>query len=473
MRQCPRLTIAGIGGDTGKTVVSVGLSRLWRERGYRVVPFKKGPDFIDMSWLSLGARHPCYNLDLFFMTEEQILFSFCLNTHHADVAIIEGNRGLYDGMDVEGSVSTAEIAKLLHSPVILIADCTKVTRTVAALVLGCQRLDPEVPIKGVILNRVANLRHESIIRGSIERHCNIPVVGAIPRLTNITFPGRHLGLVPPQEHPLAQEAIDQAAETVGRYINLDKLWEFAQEAQPLPPHPSLPLEGGGQGRGCELRTPNSELRIGVIRDSAFQFYYPENIEALKRAGADILEFSALTDDLPSSIHALYIGGGFPETHAAALSDNERLRKAIKKAAEEGLPMYAECGGLMYLSEKLIWEGKHYPMAGVFQLTIGVSKKPQGHGYSIVEVDAPNPYFRQESILRGHEFHYSYVKDTGKNDDMYFVFKMKKGNGIINNKDGVCYKNVLATYTHLHALGTGEWVEGIMNQALAYKRQKEF
>src|SRR4030066_600599 len=470
MRQCPRLTIAGICGDTGKTVVSVGLSRLWRERGYRVVPFKKGPDFIDMSWLSLGARHSCYNLDLFFMTEEQILFSFCLNTHQADVAIIEGNRGLYDGMDVEGSVSTAEIAKLLHSPVILIADCTKVTRTVAALMLGCQRLDPEVPIKGVILNRVANLRHESIIRGSIERHCNIPLVGAIPRLTNITFPGRHLGLVPPQEHPLAQEAIDQAAETVGRYINLDKLWEFAHSAPPLtissklqisPILPSL-VKGGEE-----------EVIIGVIRDSAFQFYYPENIEALKRAGADILEFSALPDDLPSSIHALSIGGGFPETHAAALSDNERLRKAIKKAAEEGLPMYAECGGLMYLAEKLIWEEKDYPMAGVFPLIIGVSKKPQGHGYSIVEVDAPNPYFRQEGILRGHEFHYSYVKDTGKNDDMYFVFKMKKGNGIINNKDGVCYKNVLSTYTHLHALGTGEWVEGIMNQALTYKRQKEF
>jgi cobyrinic acid a,c-diamide synthase len=330
-----------------------------------------------------------------------------------------------------------------------------------------------VPIKGVILNRVANLRHESIIRGSIEQHCDIPVVGAIPRLTNITFPGRHLGLVPPQEHPLAQEAIDQAAKTVERYINLDKLWEFAQKAQPLPPYPSLPLERGGQGRRCELRTLNSELRIGVIRDSAFQFYYPENIEALKRAGADILEFSALTDDLPSSIHALYIGGGFPETHAAALSDNERLRKAIKKAAEEGLPIYAECGGLMYLAEKLIWEGKDYCMVGVFPLTIGVSKKPQGHGYSIVEVDAPNPYFRQGSILRGHEFHYSYVKAGSENADIYFAFKMRRGHGIINNKDGICYRNVLATYTHLHALGTGEWVEGIMNQALTYKRQKEF
>ncbi len=472
MRKCPRLTIAGIGGDSGKTLVSVGLSRLWREKGYYVVPFKKGPDYIDMSWLSLGARHSCYNLDLFFMTEDQILFSFCLNTQKADIAIIEGNRGLYDGMDVEGSVSTAEITKLLHSPVILIADCTKVTRTVAAMVLGCQRLDPEVPIKGVILNRVANLRHESIIRGSIEKYCHIPVVGAIPRLSNITFPGRHLGLVPPQEHPLAQEAIDQATETVRKYADLDKLWEIAQEAQPLPPHPSLPLEGGGQVRGCELRTSNSELRIGVIRDSAFQFYYPENIEALKRAGAEILEFSALTDDLSSSIHALYIGGGFPETHAAFLSANERLRQSIKSAAEEGLPIYAECGGLMYLSEQLIWEGKDYPMVGVFPLIIGISKKPQGHGYSIVEVDTQNPYFRPRSILRGHEFHYSYVKGGRENTDIHFAFKMQRGHGIMDNKDGMYYKNVLATYTHLHAIGTGEWVDGIMNQALAYKRQKQ-
>jgi len=230
MIECPRLTVAGIGGDTGKTVVSVGLSRVWCKKGYQVVPFKKGPDYIDMSWLSLGADHSCYNLDLFFMTKEQILFSFCLNTHQADVAIIEGNRGLYDGMDAEGSVSTAELAKLLRSPVILIADCTKVTRTVAALVLGCQRLDPDVQIKGVILNKVANLRHENIIRGSIEQFCHIPVVGAIPRLTNISFPGRHLGLVPPQEHPRAQEAIGNAAEIVDRYLDLGALWQIANEA---------------------------------------------------------------------------------------------------------------------------------------------------------------------------------------------------------------------------------------------------
>ncbi|OGW55514.1 MAG: cobyrinic acid a,c-diamide synthase [Nitrospirae bacterium RBG_13_43_8] len=467
MTQCPRLTIAGIGGDSGKTVVSVGLSRVWWQKGYKVIPFKKGPDYIDMSWLSLGANHPCYNLDLFFMTNEQVLFSYSLNTQQADIAIIEGNRGLYDGMDVQGSVSTAEVAKLLYSPVILIVDCTKVTRTVAALVLGCQTFDPNVSIQGVILNQLATHRHETIIRKSIEHYCNLPVVGAIPRLSNITFPGRHLGLVPPQEHPRAQEAIDKAAETIEKFLDVDKLWQIAHQAPPLEvTPPPIPPPRGGRAR-------ERVLRIAVIKDSAFQFYYPENIEALKRAGAEIVEFSALTDDLPLSIHALYIGGGFPETHAAALSANESLRQSIRKAVEDGLPIYAECGGLMYLGEKLVWEGKDYPMVGVLPIVIGVSKKPQGHGYSIIEVEAPNPFFRPGQILRGHEFHYSHLIDIAKKDNIYFAFNMKKGQGIKNNRDGLCYKNVLATYTHLHALGTKEWIEGIMNRAVMYKEQRQF
>jgi cobyrinic acid a,c-diamide synthase len=473
MNRCPRLTIAGLGGDSGKTVISAGLSRAWQEKGLKVIPFKKGPDYIDMGWLSLGASHPCYNLDLFLMNKDQVLSSFDVHTQRADIALIEGNRGLYDGLDVEGSVSTAELAKLLKSPVILIVDCTKVTRTVAALVLGCQRLDPDVEIRGVILNRLANPRQETVIRKSIEHYCCLPIVGAIPRLTNITFPGRHLGLVPFQEHPMAEEAINTASYIGEKYLDLEKLWEIAQEAQPLPPHPSLPLEGGGQGRGCELRTPNSELRIGVIRDSAFQFYYPENLEAIERAGARLIEFSALTDDLPPALNALYIGGGFPETHARELAANKKLKKAIKKVAEEGLPIYAECGGLIYLGEKLIWEGKTYSMAGVLPIIVGVSKKPQGHGYSIVEVRASNPFFNMGQILRGHEFHYSHVIDIAKKDGVYFAFRVKRGHGIVDKEDGLCYKNVLATFTHLHALGAREWVDGIVNMATAYRKQRVF
>jgi len=464
--RCPRLTIAGLGGDTGKTVISVGLCRVWQKQGLKVIPFKKGPDYIDMGWLNLGASHPCYNLDLFLMDKDKILSSFYIHTQHADIALIEGNRGLYDGLDEEGSVSTAELAKLLKSAVVIIVDCTKVTRTVAALVLGCQRLDPDVHIKGVILNRLANPRQETVICKSIEHYCHLPVVGAIPRLKNITFPGRHLGLVPPQEHPKAQEAIDKAAETIEKFLDVDKLWQISHQAPLLEvtPPPVPPPRGG--------RARERVLRIAVIKDSAFQFYYPENIEALKRAGAEILEFSALIDDLPPSIDALYIGGGFPETHAAALSANESLKQSIKKAAESGLPIYAECGGLMYLGEKLIWEEKVYPMVGVFPMVIGVSKKPQGHGYSIIEVNTPNPFFKPGLILRGHEFHYSHVVDIAQKDDVNFAFRMKKGQGIKNNMDGLCYKNVLVTYTHLHALGTGEWADGIMNKAMSYKKHRE-
>jgi cobyrinic acid a,c-diamide synthase len=505
MIRCPRLTIAGLGGDTGKTVISAGLCRVWQKKGFKVIPFKKGPDYIDMGWLSLGASHPCYNLDLFLMNEDQALFSFGIHTKHVDIALIEGNRGLYDGLDVEGSVSTAELAKLLKSPVILIVDCTKVTRTVAAFVLGCQKMDPDVQIKGVILNRLANPRQETLIRKSIELYCLLSVVGAIPRLTNITFPGRHLGLVPLQEHPMAEEAINTAAHIVKKYLDLEKLWKIAQEAQPLlvnshsslvKPSDQCPVTNDQKNDQCPMI--DDQLRIGVIRDSAFQFYYPENLEALKRSGARLIEFSALTDDLPSDLNALYIGGGFPETHATALTANETLRQSIKKAAEEGLPIYAECGGLMYLGKELFWEGKSYPMVGVLPIVVGVSKKPEGHGYSIVEVRTSNPFFNTGKILRGHEFHYSHVlnvdeilrltKDNENNppsppfskggqgglseqkDGVYFAFIVKRGDGIIDKKDGLCYKNVLATYTHLHALGEREWVDGVIDIALAYKNQ---
>ena len=459
MTSCPRLMIAGLGGDTGKTAVSVGLCRALQKQGYRVVPFKKGPDYIDMGWLSRAARHPCFNMDLFLMKREQVLSSFGLNAGKADIAVIEGNRGLYDGMDVEGSVSTAETAKLLKSPVILIVDCTKVTRTVAALVMGCQTFDKEVPIRGVILNKLATPRHESVIRQSVERYCGIPVVGTIPKLRNTTFPGRHLGLVPPEEHPAVEEAIDTAADVVAKHLNFELLWKISAGAPPLDFHPQEHPD-----------IPGQEITIGIVRDSAFQFYYQENLEALRRAGARLIEFSALKDDLPPSLDALYIGGGFPETHAALLSENKALRRSIKKAADEGLPIYAECGGLMYLAEELLLEGKKYPMAGIFPSTIGVSKRPQGHGYTVVEVEKPNPFFEIGKILHGHEFHYSFVAEMSESSDVYFAFHMVKGQGIRNKKDGFCFRNVLATYTHLHAFGTNGWVNGLVNSAAVYKKK---
>ncbi|MDP3112091.1 MAG: cobyrinate a,c-diamide synthase, partial [Thermodesulfovibrionales bacterium] len=400
----PRLIIAGVKGGSGKTLLSLGLISAWRKKGFKIVPYKKGPDYIDAGWLSSAAKHPCYNLDPFLIGREKILSSFKGHFRDSDCAVIEGNRGLYDGMDSAGTYSTAELAKILKSPVILIMDCTKVTRTAGAMVLGMQKFDRKVDIKGVVLNQLAGSRHEKVIREAIERYCHIPVLGAIPKLKKDFLSERHMGLTPFQEHPEVKKAISYAAEIAEKYLDLDKIWNVAREAITLettlklknPPSP--PFAKGGMGG----------LRIGIIRDSAFQFYYPENFEELERKGARLIEINALKAGKLPVIDALYIGGGFPETNAIALAKNSGFRKSLKKAVESGLPVYAECGGLMYLGESLVLKGKKYPMAGIFPVKFSLEKKPQAHGYSIVEVQNDNPYYGKRTEIKGHEFHYSRV-----------------------------------------------------------------
>jgi cobyrinic acid a,c-diamide synthase len=488
----PRLVIAGIRGGSGKTTVSLGLiAALRSQKGLDVVPFKKGPDYIDAGWMSVAAEGPCYNLDSFLIPGEKILSSF-LSHSTGDIAIIEGNRGLHDGMDAEGSYSTAELSKLLKAPVILVVDCTKMTRTAAALVLGCMNLDRDVRLRGIVLNQVSGSRHESVIREAIERYCAVPVVGAIPRIGAAEFPERHMGLTPHQEHPDVVRAIAFVRDISTKYLDLDVIMKLAHDVEPLGSGEGA--EQGAQGRhgsaretdtrGQETtsagpsalrRAPSVPVRIGIIRDSAFQFYYPENFEELTRAGAEIVEVSALAGKPLPDLDALYIGGGFPETHAIALAENIRFRDSLRKAIEEGLPVYAECGGLMYLGEGLLLEGRTYPMAGIFPLVFSLEKKPQAHGYSIAEVVGGNPFYPVGTILKGHEFHYSRpvnALDLPEGDGgIAFAFRMKRGQGIQGKMDGICRGNVLATYTHLHALGAEEWVEGMVRLAQDYRRGK--
>ncbi|MBW1677114.1 MAG: cobyrinate a,c-diamide synthase [Deltaproteobacteria bacterium] len=473
----PRILIAALRGGSGKTIVSLGLIASWRKRGMAITPFKKGPDFIDAGWLALAAGQPCYNLDTFLMPADQIHLSFSHRTLASDIAVIEGNRGLYDGIDLEGSTSTSELAKLLKVPVILLIDCTKSTRTVAAMVSGCLQFDPEVNIAGVILNRVAGARHESILRKSVGHYCALPVLGAIPKIKAEAFPERHMGLVPTPEHTWADESIEKAAEMAEHYLDLDRLLSIARQAPPLiptykiPPNPpksplAPPFEKGGRGgfRGISGEPPP---RIGVVRDAAFQFYYPENLEALEAAGAEVVALSALADPGLPSLDGLYIGGGFPETHAQALAENKGFRHDVRRLAEKGLPIYAECGGLMYLGESLVLDGVTYPMAGVFPVVFGVSKRPEGHGYTVFEVEKPNPYFRPGTQVRGHEFHYSNVLSWGgKAEDL--AFRMTRGIGFADKRDGLCYKNTLATYTHVHALGTPSWAEAMVEACALYQ-----
>jgi cobyrinic acid a,c-diamide synthase len=425
-----------------------------------LVPFKKGPDYIDPAWHALAAGIPCHNLDPFLMEGDQIVALVARYAGRADGLLIEGNRGLYDGLDAQGTFSTAELAKLLAAPVVLVVDCTMATRTVAALVLGCQHFDPQVPIRGVVLNQVARPRHEAILRRAIESYCGIPVLGAIPRLKCAVFPERHMGLVPPQEHAAAQRAITTARDLAQRYLDLEGLWEVAGQAPPLP---ASSLQSASAVGGREPVT------IGVIRDSAFQFYYPENLAALESQGARLVQLSALEDaTLPLDLDALYIGGGFPETHAQALAQNQGFRQSVKRAAQQGLPIYAECGGLMYLGEAIQIQGKKFPMVGIFPYDFVMGKKPQGHGYTILAVTEENPYFPVGSRLKGHEFHYSrIIPEPGPEASL--AFTMVRGAGMGGQRDGLLYRNVLATYTHLHALGTPEWAPALVAQARQYRQ----
>ncbi len=462
----PRIIIAALRGGSGKTILSVGIIAALDRLSKSIAPFKKGPDYIDAGWLALAAGQPCYNLDSFLLDPDVNLRSFLIHAFDCDISVIEGNRGLYDGIDLEGSTSTAELAKLLQAPVVMCVDCTKITRTMAAVVSGCARFDPDVRIKGIILNRVANPRHEKKLRDSIEYYSKIPVVGAIPKQSHEYFPERHLGLVPTPEHDWANESIEAIAGIAEKHIDLDAIVEIAHTA------PELTTTLNGDTSSSSIQHPASSIeklapRIGVIKDSAFQFYYPENIEALKVAGAEIELISPLEIKTLPQLHALYIGGGFPETHAAQLSENKSFSRQLKTMVEGGFPIYAECGGLMYLGKELILEDRSYPMTGILPLVFDFYKRPQGHGYTIVKVEGQNPYFPVGAEIKGHEFHYSRVRNwSGQKNDL--VFQMQRGAGIHEDRDGILYKNVLATYTHIHALGNPGWAKALVRNAIEYQ-----
>lgn len=463
LKSFPRIIFAGLRGGSGKTTISLGvISALRNKRGLSITPFKKGPDFIDSGWLSLAAQRPCYNLDPFLVSKERVYESFTSH-FNGDIAIIEGNRGLYDGMDVDGSYSTAELSKLITAPVVLIVDCTKMTRTVAAIVLGCMNFDKEVQIRGVILNQLSGLRHESVAKGAIEKYCSIPVIGAIPRLRSGEFPERHMGLIPYQEHFDTEKALCFAEEIATKYIDLDKLIDIANDTSLL-------------NFNLRVSDPISpDVRIGVIRDSAFQFYYPENLEELQKNGAEIIQINAMKDEKLPDIDALYIGGGFPETNAIKLAENQSFIRSLKKAAEDGLPVYAECGGLMFLGDYIMVKDERFPMVGLFPIGFRMKQKPQAHGYTVLEVQNDNPFYPVGTVIHGHEFHYSSVEgfESVRKDkkDYSFAFKMKRGTGIIDAYDGICYKNVLASYTHIHALGVEGWAIGLIKKAREFKNKK--
>ena len=454
------IIVAGLSGGSGKSVVAVGLVAAFARQGRKVVPFKKGPDYIDAGWLQLAAGQPCFNLDPYLMNPEIIQHSFALNSSNAEMAIVEGNRGLFDGVNIEGAYSTAELSVELKLPVLLVVDCTKTTRTVAALVLGCQKLDPRVMIKGVILNRLGTARHESIVRQSVEHYTGIPVVGAIRRSKTDFFPQRHLGVTPYQEHEGAGQTTVMLADMAEKYLDLKTIENLMAEI------PRSEIDASTKSSEAIAK-----VRIGVLKDAAFQFYYPENLEALIDEGAELVEINAMTEASLPQLDGLYIGGGFPETSARRLSENSSFRQSVKQAAESGLPIYAECGGLIYLGESILLDGEDFPLAGVFPIRFGLQRKPQAHGYTELTVSGKNPFYKEGERIKGHEFRYSKILDwQGNPADL--ALEMQRGVGFMDNRDGLVYRNVLALYTHIHSLSTPQWAASLVARSLEFKTQRE-
>jgi cobyrinic acid a,c-diamide synthase len=479
-----RLVIAAPQGRSGKTTVTLGLCAALTERGLAVQPFKKGPDYIDPSWLSEAAGRTCRTLDPFFLiSQEEVQRAFLRGASRADVSLIEGNHGLYDSLDDDGTGSTAVVARWLQAPVILVVNTARMSRSVAALVQGYQTFEPDTHIAAVILNNVGHStpdggdstlsgthsRHERKLRSAIERHCHIPVVGAIPRSDRLTIPDRHIGLVPRAEDDALIPAVEACRRAVEQHVDLDAVLSIARAAPPLP------ITGYGL-RISDFRSavsnsqspapdPQSKIVIGVIRDRAFTFYYPENLEALVEAGAELVFIDALCDTSLPNLDALYIGGGFPEMFMQELSTNRRLRLDVRSAARNGLPIYAECGGLMYLARRIIWGGRSAEMVGVLPCDVEMTDRPQGHGYVLAESVDGNPFLATGTTIRGHEFHNSRLVNW--QGDLPTGYHLVRGNGLGGGHDGLVYRNVLASYTHLHAAGSPGWAEGLVARARAH------
>lgn len=456
----PRLVIAGLSGDAGKTIVSMSLLAEFRRKALAVSAFKKGPDYIDSAWLTWLAGSSCRNLDTFMVPRETVRERFFAYAENSDIALIEGNRGLFDGKDSAGTHSTAELAKLTGTPVILVVNCTKTTRTVAAMVKGCQATDPDLNLVGVILNNIAGDRHRRIITDAIDQTCGLPVLGAIPKLKEKAelIPGRHLGLVPPTEYSDNEGLAEILNNIAAEYLDVDRIIGLASQVEPVEIS-SLP----------KSFTTDMRVKIGWFKDEVFTFYYPENLEALESAGAELVPISSLTDTLPDGLDGLYIGGGFPETKAERLTENRSLMQKIRTVSDMGMPIYAECGGLIYLCRSLTWNDRTFEMAGVFPIDLVMQKRPAGHGYCEFKATEDNAYYKVGETIRGHEFHYSRPADRSDIDGL--TLQVITGHGMDGKMDGLSRKRTFASYLHTHADGNIAWAERMIRNAQEFNKKK--
>lgn len=434
--------------SSGKTTITAGLCAALNRRGVTVQPFKKGPDYIDPMWLTLAAGRNCHNLDFYTMSEQEILATFSRHAFGADISVIEGNKGLYDGLNLEGSNSNAALAHLLGAPVVLVIDARGMTRGIAPLILGYQAFDPNVRIAGVVLNKIGGSRHEAKLRAIIEHYTDVAVLGAVHFDESVEIAERHLGLVPSNESARAGSKMDNLAGAIADQVDLDRLITIGAEAGELSAAPA-PRPTSGPG----------DVEIGIARDSAFGFYYPGDLEALEAAGARLVPIDMMHQSSLPDVDGLFIGGGFPETHMAALEANVALRTQVRDAILGGLPAYAECGGLMYLARSMTWQGVRCEMAGVIPGDIVMHDKPQGRGYVRLGETGRGPWKMPGSAagdIPAHEFHYSSLENL--EGEPVFAYDVLRGTGIDGKHDGLVIGNLLASYAHLRDVEGNRWAQ---------------
>ena len=428
-----RIILAGTGSAVGKTTIATGIMKALSEK-YNVQPFKVGPDYIDPSYHTLATKNTSRNLDSFFMKEGQIRDSYLKGMENKDIAVIEGVRGLYEGIDSINDIgSTASVAKALKAPVILIINARSLVKSAAALVLGFKTLDPEINIAGVILNKVKNKAHYEKTKRSIEEITKTEVIGGIIRDDNISIEQRHLGLVPAKERESSLKFIDIWSKTIQESIDLDRLIEIAKSA-PKIKSDLIPIWN---------KLNKQHVKIGVAYDEVFNFYYKENIESIEANNAKIEYFSPLNDENLPDVDGIYIGGGYPELFSKQLSENKSMLNDIKNFHLAKRPIFAECGGLMYLMNS-IHDDK---VVNIYPYKAVLTDRVQALKYTIAEVQQDNIISKKGEIFHGHEFHYSKViVDDLKNK---LAFKITRGKGSFDNQDGFIENNTLASYVHTH------------------------
>jgi len=472
----PRILISADRSSAGKTTIAMGLGSLLCKRGIRVQPFKVALDYIDSSYHTELTGRPCRNLDGFLMSDDTILESFSRGVKGAELALIEGVRGLYEGLEATSDVgSTAQIAKLLRCPVVLVINARSITRSAAAIVRGYQEFDRKVNIRGVILNQIGSQAHAQKTIEAIETYTDVKVLGAIPRSSEMRLVMRHLGLVPAIEGKLTdRKQFERRVSTIERmlseHVDIDALVKIAREAPPLK-LPPVPEQG---------ESP-SDVRVGVAMDEAFNFYYPENIESLQQAGAQVVPFSPLRDPHLPDVDGLYIGGGYPELFAEELSSNWGMRQDILEASRSGMPIFAECGGLLYLARSISidvdgflasLEGKKveqhresYEMVGVVPAHATMGERHVVR-YTAGTLTRDTPIGAAGTHLKGHEFHHSHLR--GLPQDAPLVLSLSRGEGIDGSMDGFLSGQTLAQYCHIHALSYRGFAPSFVKACKSFK-----